>query len=337
MALRRLYGGPSEDPEFVPDVKPYVGTPMESKTKAKSDPVAIDGWPFPVEVNPIPEMTIELPDNLEIKMVRVPAGRFVMGNAGGRPDEFPVTVVHIEKPFWISVNEVTNEQYRQFNPLHDSRYYGKRHSRSDDRGLSLNGNNQPVVRISWRDAVAFCEWLSSRSGLQILLPTEAQWEYACRAGSDTELYYGETQVDFTIWANMADRSFATGWWKNGIQVTSGVEHLVLEGAALSDTLRDDRFCVTAPVGQFRPNGWGLYDMHGNVAEWTRTSYASYPYTEYNNLNGNVLEEKVVRGGSFFDRPERCGSAVRLSFPAWQRVFNVGFRVVWEENRVASMK
>ncbi len=88
-----------------------------------------------------------------------------------------------------------------------------------------------------------------------------------------------------------------------------------------------------PVGQGKPNAWGLYDMHGNAAEWTRSVYLSYPYREFNTVDGDVARRRmVVRGGSWRDRPARCRSSFRASYSDYQRVFNVGFRVVIEERR-----
>ena len=160
------------------------------------------------------------------------------------------------------------------------------------------------------------------------LPTEAEWEYACRAGTATALHYGQLDADFSRWANVGDEAFSKGYDREGKQVTGGLEHLALEGAALADGRFHDRSIVTAPVGSYKPNAWGLYDMHGNAAEWTRTVYKPYPYREDDGRNDPASSgRRVVRGGSFFDRPKRCRSAFRLSYPPWQRVFNVGFRVI----------
>jgi formylglycine-generating enzyme required for sulfatase activity len=228
---------------------------------------------------------------------------------------------------------VTNEQFRRFDPGHDSRYYQKRHGRADDKGLTLDGPKQPAVRVSWRRAMDFCRWLSERTGRRFSLPTEAQWEYACRAGTATPLNYGGLDDDFSRWANLADASFTRGPNKEGKQITGGLWHIVLEGADLADARFADRATVTAEVGSYRASAWGLHDMHGNAAEWTRTVYRPYPCREDDGRNAPGSNARggrmAVRGGSFFDPPSRCRNAFRLDYPAWQRVFNVGFRVVAE--------
>jgi formylglycine-generating enzyme required for sulfatase activity len=162
----------------------------------------------------------------------------------------------------------------------------------------------------------------------------AQWEYACRAGSATGLHYGEADADFSAWANVGDLSFSDPNKGDYIGITGGLEHAILEGSGLGERRFDDQYVVTAPVGQFCPNAWGLYDMHGNAAEWTRTVHTSDARCS------DGPERKVVRGGSFFDPPARCNSAVRIGYPAWRRVFNVGFRVVCESvdaERVAMIR
>ena len=154
------------------------------------------------------------------------------------------------------------------------------------------------------------------------LPTEAQWEYACRAGTDGPFYFGGRDADFSPFANMADATLKTLAYDT-------------DGRYTMDLVpRDDRFndhaLVTADVGQYRPNAWGLYDMHGNAWEWTRSAYRPYPYRDDDGRNQpGVGDRCVVRGGSWYDRPQRCRSAFRLSYPAWQKVYNVGFRVILE--------
>jgi formylglycine-generating enzyme required for sulfatase activity len=104
---------------------------------------------------------------------------------------------------------------------------------------------------------------------------------------------------------------------------------VYGGNILCDERYNDGAIATAQVGSFRPNAWGLYDMHGNVAEWTRTTYKPCPYKDDGRERKGEPGRKVVRGGSWCDRPKRCRSAFRLSYPRWQRVHNVGFRVICE--------
>jgi formylglycine-generating enzyme required for sulfatase activity len=324
MELRRAYGGPTDDPEAIPDCPRYDETPVEPAPPAVCEPVK------PAEAPPQErlEKAVELADGVVMKLVRIPAGEFVIGDTAGELDERPLRRVVIERSFWMGVCEVTNAQFRAFDPDHESRYYVKRHARSDDQGMPLNAPDQPVVRVSWEQAMAFCRWLSSKTGLRFTLPTETQWEYACRAGTVTPWHWGGLDADFSAWANLADRSFGDPDTGRFATSTGGLEHLVLEGAALSERRFNDGFVVTAPVGRFRPNAWGLCDMHGNAAEWTASDYGTYGANTTRGTSGGGC--KVVRGGSCFERPQRCRSAFRLAYPRWQRVFNVGFRVVCED-------
>jgi formylglycine-generating enzyme required for sulfatase activity len=191
----------------------------------------------------------------------------------------------------------------------------------------LDDPNQPVVRVSWNDAMELCRRLSDKTGRTITLPTEAQWEYAARAGTTTALYYGGANADFSRTANMADRSLACVY-----EGTAGVAVLQPVPALMQF---DDQAICTADVASYQANAWGLYDVHGNAAEWTRSAYRSYPYDADDGRNeigaGGSLEKRVVRGGSFYDRPKRCRSSRRLAYPPWQAVHNVGFRIVVEHS------
>jgi formylglycine-generating enzyme required for sulfatase activity len=328
MELRELYGGPMDDPERIFETSSRQTATVFASVMSRPEPYEAKREPLSLKnerntqqpVTPV-RRQIDL-GGVKLSLVRVPAGQFVMGDIDGEADEFPQRVIKMDKPFWISECEVTNAQFRRFDPSHDSGYYSKRRDRADGKGLSLDGDEQPAVRVSWNKAMDFCHWLSKRSGLTATLPTEQQWEYACRAASTTPLNYGPVDEDFSAWANMADLSFSTGLVINNgrmmpeggvTQVTGGVPHLVLEGSKLADIRFDDHNRVTANVGSYRPNAWGLHDMHGNAAEWTLSEYDS--------------DRKVVRGGSFFDRPARSRSSFRWGYPSWQRVFNVGFRIV----------
>ncbi|HNS20846.1 MAG TPA: SUMF1/EgtB/PvdO family nonheme iron enzyme [Sedimentisphaerales bacterium] len=323
MELRKAYGGPPDDPEAIPDCPRYDETPVEPAPLPTCEPVTAAGAPSFEWI----ERTVELAEGVTLKLVRIPAGEFVMGDAAGEPDERPPHRVRIERSFWMGECEITNAQFRAFQPDHDGRSYQKRHARPDDPGIPLNAPDQPVVRVSWEQATAFCRWLSERTRMRFSLPTEEQWEYACRAGTATPLSYGAVDADFSLWANSGDLSFADPSTGGFSATTGGIEHPVLEGADLSDRRFNDGFVATAPVGRFCPNPLGLYDMHGNVAEWTSSDYETYGTDGADAVRG---DRKVVRGGSFFDRPERCRSAFRLAYAPWQRIFNVGFRVVCED-------
>jgi formylglycine-generating enzyme required for sulfatase activity len=281
--------------------------------------------------------TLDLGGGIKLEMVLVPAGEFMMGDATGSDDEKPLSPVRITRPFWMGTFEVTNEQYARFDPSHDSRIQDKGSwgFSQSDLGWPLNQPRQPVIRVSQKEAAAFAGWLSKRTGEKVTLPTEAQWEYACRGGTATPFWYGDLNTDFSKSANLADYS---------------IRDLVYDGYA-SDAAyppdlvpRDARFkdgkLVTADVGSYKPNVWGLYDMHGNAWEWTRSAYRPYPYNDDDGRNApGESDAIVVRGGSWYDRPVRSRSAFRLSYPAWQRVFNVGLRVVVEASdndlRIAS--
>ena len=214
--------------------------------------------------------------------------------------------------------EVTNAQFARFDPAHDSAYISVYNKDQANRGLPVNRPAQPVVRVSWQRAMDFCRWLSQKTGRKFTLPSEAQWEYACRAGTDTPLYYGDCATDFGKLANLADEQLLSLCRRDSPKWIPAVA-TVNDGAV-----------VTANVGRYAANAWGLYDMAGNAAEWTRSAYRPYPYNPADGRDDPAAAgTKVVRGGSFYDRPERARSGFRLHYPAWQQVYNVGFRVMME--------
>jgi formylglycine-generating enzyme required for sulfatase activity len=341
--LRLLHNGPREDPEMIPDIPRTALQPAHPRRSTTRQTVArvaafgAEGAPRRQRTAGASEKTIDV-DGVTIKLVRIPAGTFVMGDRGNRADEGPAAHVEIARNFWMGTCEVTNELYCKFDHDHDSGYFAKRFQGPDGPGLSLAEPRQPVVRVSWERALEFCRWLSRKSGMEFTLPSEAQWEYACRAGSASALFYGDVGVDFTRWANVADASLSvspkpTGGLESNIIAHFGkgiLESAVYGGNILCETRFDDNAIAVAEVGSYKPNAWGLHDMHGNAAEWTRTAYKPYPYDAADGRDHPVESgRKVVRGGSWCDRPKRCRSAFRLSYPAWQRVHNVGFRVICE--------
>jgi formylglycine-generating enzyme required for sulfatase activity len=330
--MAKLYGGPDFDPEAYPAMPAVQITPVVPVPTPKSEASTIQcaGWPFaPTEAlsrqaasGPV-SRTLDLGNGVKMELVRVPAGSFAMGDSAGAEDERPASAVNVSKAFWIGKCEVTNEQYGLFDPLHDSRVISVTNKDQGNPGIPVNGPRQPVIRVSWNDATAFCRWLSGKIGEKVVLPTEAQWEYACRAGSATPLSFGDTGADFSKFANLADQAVL------GLVRRDSPKWIP----------RDDRFndasVVTADVGRYQPNAWGLFDMHGNVAEWTRSEYRAYPYKDDDGRNAeNATGPRVVRGGSWYDRPARARSSFRLSYPAWRQVYNVGLRIVIESDAKA---
>jgi formylglycine-generating enzyme required for sulfatase activity len=193
--LRQRYAGVEVDYEVIPELPARTIRPIAYQYKKKprnTTKVSCPGWPFDVtdarrrQGKDAQRKIIIGTDNgqpVELTFVRIPAGEFVMGDASGFEDEQPCRV-KIEEPYWISSTTITNQQFNLFDPSHDSRYLdrgGKDHS---NRGTPLNKPGQPVVRVSWRQAMAYCQWLSSKTRKKFSLPTEAQWEFASRAGSD---------------------------------------------------------------------------------------------------------------------------------------------------------
>ncbi len=319
LELRKLYGGIVENFEEVPDSDTDfdLPKPVIPEPEAPRQPIALQagGWPFnaveaksrQAAAGPIAR-TIDLGGGLQIELVRIPAGSFIMGDTNGAPDERDLSAQRIDKPFWMARCEISNEQFAKFDSSHDSRFEHRSSWWFDEEytGWPLNRPKQPVVRVSWDEAIAFCRWLSEKLGEEVTLPTEAQWEWACRAGTATPLNFGDPDTDFSTFANLGDANLRKladeGWRPKSPDLVP------------KDSRFDDGALVTAEVGRYLPNAWGLHDMHGNVAEWTRSDYGAN-------------RKKVIRGGSWRDRPKLCRSASRWAYDPWQKVFNVGFRVI----------
>jgi formylglycine-generating enzyme required for sulfatase activity len=259
-----------------------------------------------------------------------------MGSNNETPVEQPVTLVEIDRPFWMGATEVTLRQYQQFDPDYENGVYDMHYKDQVKRGYYMDEPDFPVIRVSWQKAMEYCDWLSSKTGKRVTLPTEAQWEWACRAGTDSPLSYGDLDTDFSTFANMADAKVRE-------MAVSGVnpQPIPNPNPSVDFELKDARFndgvLHLADVGSYRPNAWGLFDMHGNVAEWTRSDYRPYPYSDRDGRNdGSLGVKKTLRGGSWHDRPFRCSSSFRLGYPDWQKVYHAGFRVIVEdEPQIAS--
>ncbi len=327
--LRQLYTGRNDDPEIIIPTAFVASEPITPKPLVQETVpvVEVPGWPFDAAeaqrrqqaseraATRTATRTVPLGDGVVMHFMRIPAGEFVMGDSNGLRDERPRRE-RIPQSFWMGKFEVTNQQFAEFDSAHDSRYI-RTHGIVSTRGYAVNRPQQPVVRVSWNQAKAFCRWLSEKTGEKFTLPTEAMWEYACRAGTGTPLSYGNLDTDFSAHANLADQQ---------IEHLRDYSHSAKIGWLPRDARHDDGAMVTAAVGGYQPNAWGLFDMHGNAAEWTRSTYAS---NTPGGKNADPADKKVTRGGSWRDRPLRSRSAFRLGYPAWQKVYNVGFRVVCE--------
>jgi formylglycine-generating enzyme required for sulfatase activity len=262
------------------------------------------------------KISINLGNSIDLKLVKIPAIEYKKDSAKC-------------KPYWIGQFEVTNEQFKQFNPSHDSHLeFGDFLQFSvKGRGYFLNGAKQPVCRISWEEANAFCKWLSQKTGKRFSLPTDDQWEWACRAGTETPHWYGKDGKLFSQYANMADSNLENIERRDRKVVVSAIPKW-----RPSISSQNDGFRVSAPVGSYTPNAWGLHDMHGNVAEWTHSLYADYPY--FDSADHSALSnrgKRVVRGGSWYSRPKRATSSYRWGYHPYQSVYDVGFRVVIEDS------
>ncbi|MBD2336670.1 SUMF1/EgtB/PvdO family nonheme iron enzyme [Calothrix sp. FACHB-156] len=235
----------------------------------------------------------ELGNGVTLEMVQIPGGTFMMGSPPGEAqrenDEGPQHQVKVPG-FFMGKYEVTQAQYQAIMEKNPSNF---------------KGETRPVEQVSWDDAVEFCRKLSQKTGRKYRLPSEAEWEYACRAETTTPFYFGETiTTDLVNYnGNYPYASAPKGEYRQ----------------------------QTTPVGKFPPNAFGLYDMHGNIWEWCLDTY----HKNYNEaptdgsawLSGNDNDSRVLRGGSWYDGARRCRSANRNYVTRADRGSLVGFRVV----------
>ena len=258
-------------------------------TKHQAPNTNLPGWPLNAnaaselqlgridQVAPITTKTIILGEGQSMTFRLIPAGKFVMGRADGRPDEKPEAVVEIEKPFWLSETEVRNDQYAVFDPEHDSGWQDMFDKDHNAPGYPACHRRMPAVRVSWNEASAFCAWLSKKTGEKASLPTEAQWEWAARAGTATLFPWGGLDDDFSPYANFADadvRNMKLGWQGKAGAIRARRPFRIDQNYPLhEERWKDDWFNINF-VGRADCNLWGLYDMHGNAAasfQLTRTT------------------------------------------------------------------
>lgn len=334
---RALYLGVRMNHEEIETPPPVLKDELSAKKKpVDGAPLKIDGWPFDPATKPAaPAPAIKLADGVEIALVAVPGGSFVMGRneAKGPRDEHPAAQVAV-KPFMIGAREITNREFRQFDPKHDSRCESRHGYQFGVTGYDVNGDDLPVVRVNWQKAVAFCEWLSKKTGRTVRLPTEAEWEWAARAGSDKPFWWGGVADDFAKYANLADISLSdyagNPYEQDRVKARYGnTENLFDNWVPQAHNVNDGAF-LEEKSGKWKPNPWGLYDMHGNVWEWTQSKYAPYPYAADDGRNAPGGDERrVVRGGSWYSRPKLATASFRRAYRPYAPVYDVGFRIVVE--------
>ena len=219
--------------------------------------------------------------------------------------------------------EVTNAQYKALCPDHDSRYVGQQWKDHTTPGYPVNQPEQPVVRVSWQEAMEFCRKLSERTGLKVALPSQEQWEWACRAGSVTDMWYGDAAADYSAYENLADRKISqlAVMGVDPKPMPKDYELRKFWDFVPRDRFADDGSLISVKGGRYRPNPWGLCDMHGNVAEWTSSTRSD---------GKGDPNERVVCGGSWRDRAHTATASYRRYYLSWQAPFNVGFRVILSE-------
>ncbi|MFA9375852.1 MAG: formylglycine-generating enzyme family protein [Lachnotalea sp.] len=228
------------------------------------------------------ELSIVLGDGITMEFVCIDSGSFLMGSyeEEGDSDETPRHKVTITKPFYIGKYEVTQEQWEKVMGNNPS---------------ELKGEKNPVDTVSWNDCIEFTEELKTITGREFTLPTEAQWEYACRAGTTTKWFFGDDENNADLY----------GWIDSNSQKT------------------------THPVGMLQPNAWGLYDMYGNLSEWCKDWYQnSYLETEAVDPAGpEVGDSHVVRGGGWGEFPDNARSSYRNANGENGENNGTGFRCV----------
>jgi formylglycine-generating enzyme required for sulfatase activity len=267
--------------------------------------------PGPGRSAPAPLTRKHIVNSLGMKLVRIPPGKFTMGSPKdevGRRDEEQQHEVEITRAFYLGAHTVSQAEYEKVTGSHPSKFSAGGPRQALVRGMGTS--KFPVEFVSWEEAVAFCRKLSAlpaerASRRAYRLPTEAEWEYACRAGAReySPNHYGKS-------LSSAQANFAGGGPYGGAPVGPNLNR-------------------PSPVGSYRPNAWGLFDMHGNVwqfcADWHDAGY--YRVSPRKDPTGpNAGTGRVVRGASFMNPGEWCRSAFRAGVPPTDRYDHVGFRV-----------
>lgn len=241
-----------------------------------------------VRINSV--LILDLGNSIEMSFQLIPAGSFRMGSRGSYHDEEPRHLVQITQPFYLGTFPVTQQQFAVWKAEHENHF--------------ANNARHPAENMDWHEAAQYCSWLTANfsnqlpAGYAAGLPTEAQWEYACRAGTETEYYSGDGE------AALAE----AGWYSENSE------------------------SQTQPVGQLKANEFGLYDMHGNVDEWCSDAWDEHAYKKRVNgvcdpfIDGKKDAYRVFRGGCWFLSPRVCRAACRSRWRPGDRDRDRGFRV-----------
>ncbi len=302
-----------------------------------------------------PKKLITSKNSIGMRLVRIPAGEYMMGSPKQEldwlrltfrrnwreghkqwfQDETPLHPIRITKPFYMGAYEVTVKEFRDF--VDDTKY--KTDAEKGDGGMIFSNkenrwvpqknmkwdsvpwkiaDNQPVVFVSWNDAQAFCKWLSRKEKRHYRLPTEAEWEMSCRGGAVWARY---------SWGNKLPGDRDTNFGDGNPKLPESL------------TTVNDGYEYVAPVGSYPPNGFGLYDMDGNVMEWVQDYYDRnyYETSPINDPQGPATGSgRVNKGGNWFASPADCRCAFRGFSGETMSFWNLGFRVVMEDNSASDI-
>lgn len=282
---------PTESPTATPTLPPtFTPTPTVTLTATHTPTPTLTPTPQPtLDPNQPPqEITIDLPGLPEgavpLQLVWIPPGKFMMGKRESNNNWHSLHEVSITKGFYMGKYEVTNAQYRMYKPTHDSKSYYQ---------ISLNRDNQPAVYLNWNKTIDYCNWLEDQNpSLNFRIPTEAEWEYACRAGSTTDYYWGDN-------GNATDYSWS----------------------------EDNSGNISHDVGQLTPNHFNLFDMSGNVFEWCNDWKENYPTGPLiDPIGPQTGVHKIVRGGSFSSSIYYGSSYARAYDIPASFTYGIGFRI-----------
>jgi formylglycine-generating enzyme required for sulfatase activity len=286
-----VFGMPGDVTEKAAAEEPILFEHQADPNTSQTDPNIPQEDPnTPQDDSNVPtEKIIDMGKGITMKFVLVPAGQFDMGSPSTERDrdndEGPVHHVTISKPFYMGKYEVTQEQYYIIAKSKPSQF---------------KQNDRPVETVSWDQADSFCKKLSKIKGETFRLPTEGEWEYACRAGYQSRFYFGDdpnySQIEQYAWYSANSNS------------------------------------ETHPVGQKKPNSFGLYDMHGNVWEWCSDYYAADYYHDsmsVDPIGALFSKSRVIRGGGWYRSAIYCRSANRGNLEPYYIRNHIGFRVVLE--------